>query len=506
MSRAGQVWDNSAMESFFSSLKTERTARKVYRTREQARADVFDYIERFYNPNRRHSTLGYVILYSSRKLKKLRPVSTELAAAHPPNADSASSVIIFITKWRMNCMATSKRGESSRSKISNTEVPGQALGYGLQYTRLTQLLFEAPAGSFCSMEYLDDVAQQTDKGVRLIQSKSTLTANPVADRAKSLWKTLSNWCAMATDPDCDLEKTVFEIYVSRPVGGQIVEAFANARTLNEARLVISQARDVLWGNSPDFELKQDVAGEIAPYLERVFNADSACLEQIICNFHLTHGSGSPQTDIEAVIRAHPVSPTKVVDIADHMCGVVKRRVDELLEARRPAVIARDAFYAWYAAYLRKVDRDTVLLSRAKPPSEHVTSDHLPKIFVQQLDLIGLTFEDKLEAVSDYLMAAADRTDWAISGEVDVSAFDELNAALKRSWRNRRRTCGIEHSSKPYDMQGQALYSDCMNLTMPLQTMHPPGHFIPGCFHKLADDMSIGWHPDYEQQLKIKKAA
>ena len=60
MSRSGKVWDNAAMESFFTSLKTERTARKVYRTREQAKADVFDYIERFYNPKRRHSTLGYV--------------------------------------------------------------------------------------------------------------------------------------------------------------------------------------------------------------------------------------------------------------------------------------------------------------------------------------------------------------------------------------------------------------------------------------------------------------
>ncbi|MCG8597551.1 MAG: IS3 family transposase [Kiloniellales bacterium] len=60
MSRSGNVWDNAAMESFFSSLKTERTARKVYRTRDDARADVFDYIERFYNPTRRHSTLGYL--------------------------------------------------------------------------------------------------------------------------------------------------------------------------------------------------------------------------------------------------------------------------------------------------------------------------------------------------------------------------------------------------------------------------------------------------------------
>jgi putative transposase len=60
MSRSGNVWDNAAMESFFSSLKTERTARKVYSTRDEAKADVFDYIERFYNPRRRHSTLGYL--------------------------------------------------------------------------------------------------------------------------------------------------------------------------------------------------------------------------------------------------------------------------------------------------------------------------------------------------------------------------------------------------------------------------------------------------------------
>ena len=60
MSRAGNVWDHAAMERVFSSLTTERTAAKTYRTRAQATADVFDDIERFYNPRRRHSTLGYL--------------------------------------------------------------------------------------------------------------------------------------------------------------------------------------------------------------------------------------------------------------------------------------------------------------------------------------------------------------------------------------------------------------------------------------------------------------
>ena len=60
MSRSGNVWDNAAMESFFSSLKTEKIGKKIYRTRDEAKAEVFDYIERFYNPVRRHSTIGYL--------------------------------------------------------------------------------------------------------------------------------------------------------------------------------------------------------------------------------------------------------------------------------------------------------------------------------------------------------------------------------------------------------------------------------------------------------------
>jgi putative transposase len=61
MSGKGDCWDNAAIESFFSSLKTERVYRNVrYGSHDQARADIFDYIERFYNPTRRHSTLGHL--------------------------------------------------------------------------------------------------------------------------------------------------------------------------------------------------------------------------------------------------------------------------------------------------------------------------------------------------------------------------------------------------------------------------------------------------------------
>jgi putative transposase len=60
MSRRGNCWDNAVVESFFSSLKKERIKKRIYKTRDLAREDVFDYIEVFYNRKRRHSHLGGV--------------------------------------------------------------------------------------------------------------------------------------------------------------------------------------------------------------------------------------------------------------------------------------------------------------------------------------------------------------------------------------------------------------------------------------------------------------
>lgn len=57
MSRRGNCWDNAVAESFFSSLKKERIKRHIYATRQDAKSDVFDYIEGFYNRIRRHSHL-----------------------------------------------------------------------------------------------------------------------------------------------------------------------------------------------------------------------------------------------------------------------------------------------------------------------------------------------------------------------------------------------------------------------------------------------------------------
>jgi putative transposase len=60
MSRRGNCWDNAVAESFFSTLKIELVSQCAWATRVEARADLFEYLEVFYNGQRRHSSLGYL--------------------------------------------------------------------------------------------------------------------------------------------------------------------------------------------------------------------------------------------------------------------------------------------------------------------------------------------------------------------------------------------------------------------------------------------------------------
>lgn len=60
MSNVGNCYDNAVQESFYHTLKTEHVYFEFYKTRQQAKPSIFEYIEVFYNRKRRHSSLGYI--------------------------------------------------------------------------------------------------------------------------------------------------------------------------------------------------------------------------------------------------------------------------------------------------------------------------------------------------------------------------------------------------------------------------------------------------------------
>lgn len=395
-----------------------------------------------------------------------------------------------------------KAKPNGKLKSAPATAAGQTLGYSLQFTRLTAMLLDAPDGNWCSLEVLDDVTEQSEDGMTtVIQSKSALTDNPVADRAISLWKTLFNWLELVRLGYVESGNTKFELYVSRPVEGAFIDSFHDSRTHEEAKAAVENVRNQLWGAAPKFIERAALPKGLSRYVNPVLEADEQLLLPIIVNLQLKCGSGSPQSDIESAIRRHPVSEAKVFDIADKLCGWVKREADKRLEKELPAVISRDEFHREYTSYVRRVDRDLILKGIAKKPSEAEKLERLPDNFVRQLDLIERSFDEKLEAISDFLQACWDRAKWSKAGDIHDDSFIELNENLERAWQNLNLATGIEAGSKPETQRGQLLYAKCMMHTARIQGMEPPPHFVPGCFHGLADDLTVGWHPAYQALLK-----
>lgn len=281
----------------------------------------------------------------------------------------------------------------------------------------------------------------------------------------------------------------------------MIKSFHESSSVHEAKAAINKARELLWGKSPAYEKLATLPKELARYANPVLESKEPQLLSLIVGVKLVCGSGSPQADIEAAMRQHPISESQLFHIADQLCGWVKRKADKQLEQGLPAIISRDEFHREYTAFVRRVDRDLILKGWARKPSTEEKLERLLDNFVRQLDLIEGSFDDKLEAISDYLQASRDRAMWSKSGDVHDESFTELEGELGRAWKNMHLAVSVEGRSLTGVQQGQLLYSRCMTHKARIQGMEPPCHFVPGCFHALADDLEIGWHPTYKALLK-----
>lgn len=217
------------------------------------------------------------------------------------------------------------------------QVPGPYLGYSLQTTRFLVRLLEADPDSIISLEVFEDVGVETIDGHRIAeQGKSTSDGeNPVSDRAVGLWKTFSNWVDAIEYGDLELNKTMFEIYVSHPRSGKIVSSFSNARSRQEAYCALKRAKEEIWSIGA-------VSGAIKAYVARVFEVDEEIVCKIIQAFTLVCGSGSPQADLKTLMSKNIGVPPEILDdLLAYCLGWVKEQTDILLEQGKPAIISHN---------------------------------------------------------------------------------------------------------------------------------------------------------------------
>lgn len=394
--------------------------------------------------------------------------------------------------------ATAKRAGGRKAP----HVPGQLFGYSLQTTRAVIRLLEGQPGSFVSLEVFDDVGIEDAEGIKTAeQTKSVARRNPIADRSVEFWKTISNWLAAVEAGEIDVTRTTFELHLSRKCSGRIAESFASANSASRANEVLRDAISTLWGPPPSHAKRAKVSVTLAPYLEHVFGSDQAVVASVIERFALSFGKGDATGDIENLIATKIVSPEMRSTVANQMLGWTKSAIDQLLEDGKPAMVSVDAFNVELLAFVQKYDRRRILHSFAPAPSAVQVAAELPsRTYIRQLELIELEYEEKLRAANDFLRASLERSIWAEKGLVHPSSFNDFEEELERAWAAKKISVEVQTSGRPARDVGRLLFAECIQVKQQLEAIDVPPHFTPGCLHALAEDLTVGWHPKYREEL------
>jgi len=379
---------------------------------------------------------------------------------------------------------------------SLAQVPKQYYGYSLQCTECVNLLLDSAPGSFVSVEVFEDVGVTESSGkVKAVQTKSGSGANPISDSAVDLWKTFRNWIDQVKAGILTPAQTQFEIFVNSKAKGKFCTAMSEAKSQAEIATVIHSIRKKFLDKngvpkaSLSEELKKQILVALAPANEKHFAA-------IIGSF--TYRNGSGRSYEELMIR---IAKTLVLDrVADvillHALGWTKRRIDQLIEQSKPANISVDEFRNELATYYNLFNTQAYLPSLSGTPSQDDISAHRSQLYVRQLEIIEASDEEMTTAVIDFLMAKANAVEYARRNLVNRTSFTDFDATLQGIWKNRKKALELEANCKSDIHFGQRLANDCLGRAATLQGLVVPNNFTSGCFHALANQLEIGWHPRY----------
>ncbi|MEP1577205.1 ABC-three component system protein [Roseibium album] len=372
-----------------------------------------------------------------------------------------------------------------------SSAPGQYLGYALQPVRLCFHLLSVDVEHQVSLEHIEDVAvHETDNKFLLEQTKSALTGNPASNRSVDLWKTLANWADLCVANTVEAANTRFRYYVTPVNEGELVSSFHNATSVEEAQSILSKI------STKTFIGKKGTG--IEPLVNRFLAAgDDICL-QIIQNFDFLT-EDDPLDSIRSKLNAFFTDET-----LDQFCaaaiGMAKDEVEKLIRAKKSPVLDAGPFRKNFLAFVRKYDFSSLLIPSIEEPSPeevNVVVRKLP-IFVRQLNEVEASDDLVMTAVSDFLRTTADKIHWADNGDIVDNSLDELDTSLIRHHAHESEELEDTHSHMQPPARGRVLYRKCRRLQLPLEGRDLPSYFIAGEYNFLADDVKLGWHPDYKK--------
>lgn len=381
-----------------------------------------------------------------------------------------------------------------------SNAPGQFLGYAIQFPRVLFHLLEAGPGDIVCVEVLGDVATLTADGhLESEEDKSSINNNPLTDKSTDLWKTFYNWITDINSGVINIHKTTFILYSNKSGRPGIVNTFNSATSKQEAENAILIAKDKLKDINKNHGIWK--------YYNVVVNQNEGLLVKVIQNFELQIGFGAGFDDIQkALVRKHlPIH--QIPFVLKSISGWLQKELTEIIAAGQPARVKWEDFDRQVKVLFDRARRLELIDFTLQEPIDDSDIRQQVKIhpcYLQQLDAIECDADDIIEAVSDFLRAKVNRDKWIENEIIDEDIASDFQVKLLLFWGNQKKKIELTERNLSKNKQGYLLLLECKNRQETIRDMHPPSSTIAGTYHALADEIVLGWHPDWKQLIKKGK--
>lgn len=378
------------------------------------------------------------------------------------------------------------------TKSAKHSAVGPYLGFGIQTVRLCARLLTEPRSATVYVEHDDDVSVHYENGTTLLEQTKRKASNPLGDWSADLWKTIHNWLEdhgpIVTGNAAQLCLFVTPIHAPGPWA----QALLAAKTASDIATLVADIQKGMTSarkKSPTY-----------PFVKRFLDATPEEQLALAVRFQLI--SQAEPTEMIRDLYAPSVSAPLLDRILEYALGAAKSRTDRLLELGKPGGLNAGEFQDSIRIFVQSINLPAYFDFDSAPPSadDIAVAFSSKPVFIRQLELINVSRNQQLNAVSDYLRTVANKTKWGSEGILLPQSLDEWDANLLSRHAAICDSFEATHGHLDEVKRGAAIYAECRKLSVALQGKTVPDHFTHGCLNEFSDDRQIGWHPNFNDLL------
>jgi hypothetical protein len=387
--------------------------------------------------------------------------------------------------------------------LNRHSAPGTAAGFAYQFERALNWLAQKDAGSCIGIETDDDiVVRNSDSTMVLEQDKHSVreAARPFDDRSHGLWNTLATWME-ALDSGCkSVETTWFLMVTNNAVPECIARRIAHAGSDKEIARCVEELQ----------KIGVDAPKHIASLVKRVLRPKSiGNLRALIERIGLSDASdGTASVDLRKKTIGHLQLPAwcsgACDSIVNELLGWLHIEIMSAWQQNQPAWIERDHFVNELHAIIGRRKRE-VARERAElliPIADEHVGREKGRPFVKQLHLV--TDDDAIvdTAIREFIRCNIEKARLSREGDITDLDWNAFETTLLARWAKiRSRVMRMKTGTDESDIGFEIFTETTENHKEKLAgTETEQVYLTSGTYHRLADLLSVGWHPRYKDLM------